>query len=370
MSNPASHPRRRKIFILIPAPTPDGPIKGAYALANSLCMDHDVTLVGLKGGPGAYTALSDKVRFVSLADIPYGFPGKLLAYRRLLQLNAEKDLPVSLSMCFSADLVNRLGHGRATAIASVRGNLFENYRFDYGPLGTCLAWFHMHLIKGMHRVIGMSHAMQMQLRQYVPASRISVIGNFIDEEAVDQHRNKDESIDRLRRFVFLGTVSERKCPLLVIRAIHVLRKEGLDVALDVIGNGPLLDAARLEASRLAVSDHVTFHGSLRNPLPVVASACALVLPSLSEGVPRAALEALHLGVPCVLRNVDGNNELITEGSNGFLFAQDEALAAAMRNVIELARAQPIPRPSLLPAAFRQAQIARHYINLVETVDAR
>ena len=51
----------------------------------------------------------------------------------------------------------------------------------------------------------------------------------------------------------------------------------------------------------------------------------MVLPSFSEGVSRSALEALFLGVPCVLRDVDGASELIHDGINGYLFNENSEL---------------------------------------------
>jgi glycosyltransferase involved in cell wall biosynthesis len=62
-----------------------------------------------------------------------------------------------------------------------------------------------------------------------------------------------------------------------------------------------------------------------------------VLPSLSEGAPRAALEALFLGVPCVLRNVDGNACLVSSGVNGVLFQTDDQLLEAIKGAVVLAR---------------------------------
>lgn len=357
-------------MIVIPAPTPDGPVKGAYALANSLCPAHEVTLVALKDGPGAQTALASRVRFVSLANAKGGLFGKLLAYRRLLGQAGCGAPVVSVSMCFSADLVNRLSCDRAFTIASVRGNLFENYRFDYGMPGTGLAWLHMLLLKGMGRIVAMSQSMRDQLLAYVPASRMSIIGNFIDESAVEQHRLTTAPSSPSFRFVFLGSVSARKCPLLALQALHTLRQQGHDAALDIVGGGPLLEATRAEAARLGLADDVVFHGSLNEPLPIVARAGALLLPSLSEGMPRAALEALHLGIPCVLRDVDGNRELIEDGVNGHLFAHDDVLPAAMERTIALAQALPWPRSSLIPARFRQAFIAQQHVELVEALDGR
>jgi glycosyltransferase involved in cell wall biosynthesis len=90
-----------------------------------------------------------------------------------------------------------------------------------------------------------------------------------------------------------------------------------------------------------------------------------VLPSLSEGAARACLEALHLGVPCVVREVDGSAELIRPGVNGELFTRDGELAGAIGRVVSRPR-EPGVRHSLLPDGNRQQACARAFLDLVES----
>ena len=86
------------------------------------------------------------------------------------------------------------------------------------------------------------------------------------------------------------------------------------------------------------------------PYSLLGRADAFVLPSLSEGISRAALEALHLGVPCILRNVDGNQELITPRVNGELFNNNPQVLPILTKMIE----KPLRvTHSLLPLGFRQ-----------------
>ncbi len=70
------------------------------------------------------------------------------------------------------------------------------------------------------------------------------------------------------------------------------------------------------------------------------------------------MEAMYLGVPCVMRAVDGNDELVRTGVSGVLFESDEQIAAAMMQAADLARAGKGTRTSLLPEEFRQAAAAR------------
>ncbi len=355
----------RRFFILVPAPEPSGPVKGAIALANALASKRVVTLVTLKSGAGADTPLDSRVTHVSLADFPGGLIGRAKAYAKLLRNAGGQEKVASISMCFSADMVNMFCRRHAVICSSVRGNLLTNYRMDYGLPGLLLAIVHLITLSIFDHVVTMTSAMAEQVKFYI-RTRPTMIGNFVDEKALDPYRNITKRNGPMR-FVFLGSLTVRKQPLLLFQALAALRYHGFDVSLDVIGTGPLMSVALSEIQHLGFQDIVHFHGHLAVPHPVVTRADALVLPSLSEGVSRAALEALHLGVPCVLRKVDGNAELIQSGFNGILFEDDEDLPDAMMAAAELSRRYGDTRNSLLPDVFRQREAMNRYLELVETV---
>jgi len=352
----------RSIFILVPSFSPAGPVKGAVALANGLAASREVTLVAIKPGPGADARIDPRVRQVSLARVSGGWLGKVRAYRQLLLAAGGRPRVASISLCFSADLLNRLCRREAFTCASVRGNLPENYRYDYGLPGTALAWGHLHMLRGFDRVTALSVAMAAQLAPRLGKLAPEVIGNFVDEAALEPHRQTWAGGAGLR-LVFVGSLSHRKQPRL---AIEVLSGLGPDARLDVIGIGPLRGELEASARDAGLTAGVNFHGQLADPLPLVAAAHALLLPSFSEGIARAALEALHLGVPCVLRDVDGNRELIQTGHNGALFRADGELPAAVRVAAALSGVRGLPRPSLLPDAFRQEYAVHQYLQLIDS----
>jgi glycosyltransferase involved in cell wall biosynthesis len=353
---------KRHIFILVPAPLPTGPVKGAYALANALAQTRSVTVVTLRSGPGADAPLDPSVRQVSLAE-QRGFWRKLRAYRELLRAAGGRKAVASISMCFSADTTNVLCSEYAVTCASVRGNLIQNYRMDYGVPGIGLAVTHLLSLRGADHVVAMTRAMAQQVRRFAGGD-VAVISNFVDEAALERFRAPAPA-DGPLCFVFLGSLTRRKQPLALVRSVKALREGGVDARAVLIGDGPLAGEIRGEVARESLTEHVAIHGFLAQPYTLLASADALVLPSLSEGLSRACMEALHLGVPCVARAVDGNGELIRTGVNGVLFGQDEQIVPAMRQAAQLSRSLKGMRSSLLPAEFRQAAAARSYLDLVE-----
>lgn len=355
---------RKKLFILLPAATPDGPMKGAYALANALAEKIHVTIVTLKFGPGVDAPLDPRIGQICLAS-KGNIIRRLFLYRSLLRKSGGRRVCYSLSMCFSADVVNVLCRPVSKTIASIRGNLTENYRHDYGRSGVLLARIHLTITRFFDQCIAMTEPMAKQISS-IGAQKSVVIGNFVDEAHLAAYRDRQTHLDDPLRFVFVGSLKSRKQPLLVISALNQLVQLGRHVHLDIVGRGPLLDAVRSKASQLGLTDRITIHGQLPEPYPLLVSADAMILPSLSEGVSRAVLEALFLGVPCVLRQVDGNAELIRSGINGVLFRSDSELAEAMREAGDLARRLG-KGWCLLPPAFRQRICAAQYLHAMENI---
>lgn len=351
----------RKILILIPSLSPAGPIKGAIALANGLAGIRDVTLISVKSGPGANAFIDPRVKQLSLAHVSGGWVGKLRAYQRLLAEAGGRAQAGSISMCFSADLINRFCRAQSLTCASVRGNLHENYKYDYGIPGLALALLHMQILKKFDQVTALSCAMAKQLFRHLKRLP-EVIGNFVDEASLESFRVGRASGSGVR-IVFVGNLSRRKQPDLAVKAMEVL---GPSAHLDLIGDGPLRAKLEKNTRQKSCTAQTTFHGHLPKPWSLVAKADALVLPSVSEGIARAALEALYLGVPCVLRDVDGNRELIRPGYNGALFNNVKDLPAAIRTAVTInERALGQKRVSLLPEAFRQEYNVSKYLHLME-----
>ncbi len=351
----------KTIFILVPSPHPTGPIKGAYALANALIVfRRRVVLVFLKDGPGASAFLHERVEMRFIAPTDNRWRSCLAAYRQLLNDAGGRERVVSISMCLSADWINCFCRRQSVNCASVRGNLLRNYRFDYGWLGLPLAFAHLLTLRSFDHVVAMTTAMASQLRWFA-ALQPQVIGNFVDETSLEQHRQTVTASGPLR-FVFVGSLSVRKQPGLVIIAIEKLRDH--NAHLDIIGDGPLFEELSKLVASLGLQGRVRLHGHVTDPYAIVAAADAFVLPSLSEGASRAALEALYLGVPCVLRDVDGNAELLASPASGVLFVSDEDLPMAMIKAARFSRRR-LVRSSLLLPAFQQLTAARQYLNLLD-----
>jgi len=166
--------------------------------------------------------------------------------------------------------------------------------------------------------------------------RVELIRKGIDvTEPLRDGRERDQArarlgIDRDRVVVYLGALSPEKDPLLAIHAVEHLPGAHLLMA----GGGPLLDDVRAEAARRLPGRH-TILGPVQSTRPVLAAADVLVLPSRTEGVPNAPLEAALLGIPSVVTDVGGARSTVDDGAGGRVVAarDPDAIAAALDSVL-------------------------------------
>jgi len=138
---------------------------------------------------------------------------------------------------------------------------------------------------------------------------------------------------------------------------------GTGVRLLVAGEGPLRPALESEADR----SQVRFLGFVPDVRPVLAAADLLALPSRTEGLPMAALEAMAAGVAVVASAVGSLPEVLADGAGVLVPAGD---VGALRQALELLSA-PEDRDRLASAARRRvesrygdAAMARSYRELL------
>ena len=86
--------------------------------------------------------------------------------------------------------------------------------------------------------------------------------------------------------------------------------------LDVLGGGRFLRDYERDAKRRGLNDLVTFHGAIpRSRVLELFKQCDLfVMPSRTEGLPRAMIEAMAQGLPCIGTRVGGIPELLDDAA--------------------------------------------------------
>lgn len=136
------------------------------------------------------------------------------------------------------------------------------------------------------------------------------------------------------RLVFVGRLVPEKGLDVLLSAMNLALRSGMDLHLSVVGSGPEEAALRAQADPLR--GRVTWLGTVGRAAvgaQLVAAHC-LVVPSRREGLGLVALEALAHGRPVIASRVGGLVEAVEDGVDGLLVtAGDErALADALRRL--------------------------------------
>lgn len=118
--------------------------------------------------------------------------------------------------------------------------------------------------------------------------------------------------------VAVGTLAViYKSPDVAIEAMALLKKKGLGVTLQWVGNGRYRDEMIARAQEAGVADRVNFVGNVGSAQDVrgyLDSADLFLLPSRTEGLPRAMVEAMARGLPCIGTKIGGIPELLDESA--------------------------------------------------------
>jgi glycosyltransferase involved in cell wall biosynthesis len=139
-----------------------------------------------------------------------------------------------------------------------------------------------------------------------------------------------------QQIIFPAMLTRLKSPHRLIQVFSELRPALPEARLHLAGQAldqSYLAELRQQVSALGLENEVTFHGMLpqRELAAQMAAARVAVLPSATEGLPRALIEAMFTGTPVIGTRVGGVPELIEPGVSGWLidYGDDAALKACL-----------------------------------------
>jgi glycosyltransferase involved in cell wall biosynthesis len=152
----------------------------------------------------------------------------------------------------------------------------------------------------------------------------------------------------------------------VLEIVRATRQRGVDAVVVMVGDGP--DRERLEqlAHELGIARSTYFVGYQSEVAGYYRLFDAFLLPSVNEGTPVSAIEALASGTPVVATRVGGVPDVVRDGTDGFLFEPGDVDAAAAR-LARLAADRALR--AALGSAGRERVLERYSVSrLVDDVD--
>ena len=195
-----------------------------------------------------------------------------------------------------------------------------------------------------------------------------VIPNGVDVKEVCQRA--DESCPHqwigngsdIPLIVGVGRLELQKNFANLLRAVAIAR-QSRPLRLLLIGFGSLQDELLREAALLGISDSVKIIPPISNPIPYLAQASVVAVPSWWEGSSNVLLEALACGTPVVASRTAGNAEdVLAYGRFGLLVDPDDIEGMAVALLIQ--SSDLAQRPGERALEFSRASALRAYTELI------
>jgi len=179
-------------------------------------------------------------------------------------------------------------------------------------------------------------AVRERIRQITPNVQGVVTSALVEE---DYFARDDTCRDGPIRLLYVGYLRPEKRVDDLLRAAGILCDRGVEVRVDIAGEGEIRGGLEKLAEELGLSGRVWFHGYVRMGPPLNAlfnSADIFVLPSISEGSPKVVLEAMAHSLPVAATAVGNVPEMLAEGTRGVLVPPlaPEKLADGINRLID------------------------------------
>ncbi len=197
------------------------------------------------------------------------------------------------------------------------------------------------------KIIAISKMVYADLQRYeqVPEEQLRLVYNGVDLARFRPANSGND--DRLAMRTRLGVTDE----VVLLIVAHNFRLKGVPALLRamkrlvnsqqrvhlVIAGGRRLAPWTRRVESAGLARHVTFLGSIADPVPWYHAADVYVQPTLYDPCSLVVLEALACGLPVVTSRFNGAGELITPGVQGEVLnnpQDDDALAASLMPLMD------------------------------------
>lgn len=181
----------------------------------------------------------------------------------------------------------------------------------------------------------------------------AVADHFIDRETTRNRLIEDYNLPEASLWIgSIGRMEPLKRFDILLQVIALLRDEGRNVHLVLIGDGPEEAGLEKQSQELFLNDHVTFTGELGGASDCLRAFDLFAFTSIDEGMPNVIMEAAAAGLPIVTWKLPFYEELLQDGKTALLVEAENI--ADMKNAL----LQLIDSPEL---RTRLGQAAREHI---------
>jgi len=292
------------------------------ALLPDLARDHEIVLVTLKDADRIDLGdLPVRRRYTLNFSGPRSLPATVLRLRRII---ADERPELVRAQLFWSSVAARLATPRSVPLVfSIHSTMSED---GYLKRREAL-WLEKLTYRPRHRLISVSqHTLDDFDRHVGLKGRADVLPNFVSSHFSGQEAGRAE-LGRPLRLVAVGNLKPVKNHAYLVEAL----RRTTDTRLDIYGEGP--ERAALERQIASTGANVRLMGVRSDMWNVLPDYDLFVMPSLYEGCPNAAIEAMASSLPLLLSDIPVMRE-VSQGNALFFDKHDPgSLAGLIRRVL-------------------------------------
>ncbi|HSM72966.1 MAG TPA: glycosyltransferase family 4 protein [Anaerolineales bacterium] len=205
-------------------------------------------------------------------------------------------------------------------------------------------WLVDFMRKCQHIVIPSDSIKETLIRDYGLRGRYTVVPTGMDLEPFKQADGKTlrskMGWDKEKVLISTGRLAQEKNWPVFLQAAQKVHEKHPDLRVVLIGDGPDKEALEEIASELGIADRVTFMGKLpfSDVIAHLKASDVFGFASITETQGLVTMEAMAAGLPVAAVDANGTSDIIDDGKQGYLVANDaEALAEAINRLFDSPR---------------------------------
>jgi len=352
---------------------------------------HRITAISVWGGikektvdlPFEVIFLKNTVQFFSILILLFKYPGKMtdhfFSLKSYLGFNAALKYISSYSK-FIAIQPDRI-HAHFANNAAIKGYLLSKYLkipFSCTGHGSELLLYPepylKTLIQSARPFITISKYNKAILNTRYNLRSDEIIVNYC---GIDTEYFQRTPIDKPKTFTLVSVTAlkEIKGVRYLIEACNIIDKKINDFKCIIIGSGEDCQTLTNLITKYELSEKCELVGAVNQDRikQYLQDSTIFVLPSLSEGIPIAIMEAMAMELPVIASDITGLPEIIENGKNGFLFPPFN-IKALSDKIIELYQNPELTKEfgkkarNTIIEKFNLTKNVSHFIELINSED--
>ena len=265
-------------------------------------------------------------QMLSEQDVTF-LPMEKMSTAELKRVIAEQKPDLIHAHDMRASFFSALCCGRIPLISHIHNNAYDARGLSPKTVAYLLAGF-----KAKHILWVSNSSFEGYAFHKLFAKKSSVLYNIIDTDAIFDKKAQDETAYDYD-MIYVGRLTFQKDPQRLMRLCARLKERKPDLKVAIVGTGELEEEVKALCAELKIQGNVHFLGFQSNPIKMVHDSKAMILTSRWEGTPMCALEAMALGTPVVSTPSDGMTDLLDDGINGYLTADDAVMAEKLLKIM-------------------------------------